>query len=358
MKRKDFITNVNGFISAGLCPIITGHTGWGKTQSLYELGDLLNLPTKLIQTPLLKSGDLLIPYVDKSGGSVKEGLRSVIKEAVDKPFIICFDEIFKADSEVILELAEILYKKRIGEFNLHPECIIFGTSNLEDEGFGDKIPEFIRDRVIILSIEKPTNEEWVNEYARPGGLHPVIIQSSLDNPQWFEDYRNIEAGSNKFIYDPRCPVKAFVTGRTLEFCSNLLYQVESGLLNKEILNEALSCKIGELASYEIISRFNEWELIPPIKPILDGDSEFNLPESPLVQALVAEKLIFSINKENYKNVFKFVLNNFQNELRALFYSGFVNKVSNLNNKNDFLQILTSEEFKELKNKIEGEFKNE
>ena len=87
-------------------------------------------------------GDLFLPNMADLNGAAF--VRFVPNEELgvhlNKPIILNFDEIGKADKSVIKGVRRVLLERMIGTQKLHPDSIVFATTNLGLEGLGDLLP--------------------------------------------------------------------------------------------------------------------------------------------------------------------------------------------------------------------------
>jgi hypothetical protein len=358
--REEIVKILPSILESGKCPIIIGHTGFGKSAIFEkEIAEIYPDHKKVyLDAKLLKSGDLLIPFVEN--GKVKDGIREIIAACENEPSVIFIDEIFKAEKEILLELAEFLYKKRIGSKEF-PNVKIFGASNLMEEDFGDTIPEFILDRIIILPMRKFSSEEFF-PIAKKLDFHPAVQLFIKENPQAFEDFRDNTAGKNKFIFDPRLEnQRGFVTARSLEFTSDLLKLADKSKLTPESLSIILPQKIGDLASETILTYYKNFNELPTTEEILRGEAK--VPENIISQHLFLlkspSKILELKNKKDIKTYLTF-LEGFHRELLYAFYKDCLNRAQQdlLKEENFFKDLFEENFFTEIAKIVRGEEKND
>ena len=72
----------------------------------------------------------------------------------DGPVIICIDEIGKALDGVARALRAFWLERRLGGYDLHPDSIIYATTNFGAEGLGDFLESASDERADVDRIEE------------------------------------------------------------------------------------------------------------------------------------------------------------------------------------------------------------
>jgi MoxR-like ATPase len=149
--------------------LMQGHMGTGKSSMLKTLA--LDLPT---HTPCYFDcttkdlGDITIPNVVNLTSALEDAfVRYVTNEELgvhlNKPIILMIDEYGKANPAVKNALLRLMLERKIGSSTLHPDSLVFATTNLGSEGVGDLLPAHARNRLTIIKTRKPTNVEWIED---------------------------------------------------------------------------------------------------------------------------------------------------------------------------------------------------
>jgi hypothetical protein len=126
---------------------------------------------------------------------------------------------------------------------------VFATTNLTTEGLGDNIPAHIRNRLVSMTINKPSAEEWLVWAAR-NDIHPAVAGWVREYPHALASY--LEGDSQKenpYIFWPGRMQTAFVSPRSLEAASDIVKQEDH--LPPDVLIAALSGAVGESAARDM-----------------------------------------------------------------------------------------------------------
>jgi hypothetical protein len=205
------------------------------------------------------------------------------------------DEYGKANPAVKNALLRLMLERKIGSSTLHPDSLVFATTNLGSEGVGDLLPAHARNRLTIIKTRKPTNVEWIEDFALNAGVDHTMLAWVTDNPQVFhsfEDYKDAEA--NKFIYHPADPSRAsFVTPRSLEKASNWL-KVRGKLTDKTLM-AALIGTIGTEAAANLNTYVRVADQLPSLDAIKKDPMGARVPESMAARCMVIHRTCSNID---------------------------------------------------------------
>ena len=134
-----------------------------------------------------------------------------------KKVVMMLDEIGKARGGVMNACLRLMNERGLGVDQLTEGSVVFGTTNLSVEGLGDNVPPHALNRVTRVRVKKSDAPTWIEDYAIPTGINPVIIGTVAEYPEMFasfEDYEKPE--QNVYISDPRTVRGAVVTHRSME----------------------------------------------------------------------------------------------------------------------------------------------
>jgi hypothetical protein len=321
ISRADCVQAIIDNGKRGVTTIVRGHNGWGKTAMMIDLAKALP-KHKIIKLDMsiLEAGDLVMPKFKNIGGhDVVAGVPHEKFGFHEEGDVIVFlDEIFKAKKALQVQIADLLHKHELGGYKLSKNSIVCGASNLEDEGFGDQSLGFVYNRISIVEMRKPTNEEWVDDFALAAGIHPSIIQSAMEYGAMFADYRDYsKPGENQYIYDPRMPQPFYTTGRSLERASDLLYANEGKSV--ELRTHMLMHCVGPRAAMDIMANDQLHAELPAWKDIIKDPKGTKVPSSAGACCLLIYTAIQNIEKESIKPWMTY-LKKFRKEPQALFAS--------------------------------------
>lgn len=321
ISRSDCVDAILDNGKEGVTTIVRGHNGWGKTAMEIDLRKRLpNHRFIKLDMSILEAGDLVMPkFQNIDGHDVVNGVpHKNFGFHIEGPVIVFLDEIFKAKKALQVQIADLLHKHELAGYKLHPESIVCGASNLEDEGFGDQSLGFVYNRISIIEMRKPTNEEWVDEFALVNGIHPTIVQSAMEYPAMFADYRDYtKPGDNDYIFDPRAPQSFYVTGRSLERASKLL--TANAHKSAEVRTHLLMHCVGPRAAMDIMAVDQLHAENPPWAQIIKEPTKAKVPSSAGACCLLIYTAIQNIEKKDVANWMTY-LKRFKKEPQALFAS--------------------------------------
>ena len=282
--------------------LMQGHMGTGKSSMLKMLAAEMPTHTACYFDCTTKDlGDITIPNVVNLTASIEDAfVRYVTNEELgvhlDKPIILMIDEYGKANPAVKNALLRLMLERRIGSRGLHPASLVFATTNLGAEGVGDLLPAHARNRLTIIKTRKPTNVEWIEDFALNAGIDHTMLAWVTDNPQVFhsfEDYK--EADANKFIYHPADPSRtSFVTPRSLEKASNWL-KVRDKLSGKTLM-AALIGTIGTEAAANLNTYVRVADQLPSLESIKKDPMGAQVPTSASAVCMVVHRTLQTIDK--------------------------------------------------------------
>jgi len=135
--------------------LVQGHMGTGKSSLLKNLSaDLPNHMPCYFDCTTKDLGDITIPDIAKLNdgtGFVTYLTNEELGAHSDKPIILMIDEYGKANPAVKNALLRLMLERKIGSYTLHPESIVFATTNLGNEGVGDLLPPHARNRMTVIT---------------------------------------------------------------------------------------------------------------------------------------------------------------------------------------------------------------
>lgn len=148
-------------------------------------------------------GDVTIPdlvHMEDGSGFVRYLTNEELGAHNQQPIILMVDEFGKSNAAVKLALLRLMLERKIGSYTLHPDSLVFATTNKGSEGVGDLLPPHARNRITLVTTRKPSAEETI-EYGVNNGWNPSVLGFVREFPhilQSFEDVKNPE--DNPYIY--------------------------------------------------------------------------------------------------------------------------------------------------------------
>lgn len=332
--------------------LVEGEAGSGKTSMHYALAAepafAHYYAPKPIDCTQLSDGSVWMPDLDRGRGVSRElpnerfGVNDENHKGVEgaRPALICLDEIGKTRQFIKDVLAPIVYERRVGNYEFAEGSIVFGCTNLTDEGLGDNMQPHLRNRLIIVQMRKPTKDEWVRDFAIPRGLNENVIAAAEMYPMVFGSFMDFRAGGvhagksmgreNPYISDPSNAGQGqVVTPRSLHAASDLV-DVRGGM-DMETLQEALAGTVGAAFAANITSMMRFGDQLPSFERVVSDPAGAPLPTNPTAQIVQVFQFLKQVqDKDQAESVSEYV-----QRMKAEMKSLFVNSVANSTRLSNF-----------------------
>lgn len=279
--------------------LVQGPMGSGKSSLINILGE--ELPTHIqcyLDCTTKDLGDVTIPNIakmDDGTGYVTYLTNEEFGAHLDGPIILMVDEYGKANPAVKNAMLRLMLERKIGSYELHPDSLVFATTNLGAEGVGDLLPPHARNRITVITMRKPDNMEWI-EWGINNGIEHSLLGWCKDNPQLFAGFEEIEdPEENPYIYHPRDQRTAFVTPRSLEAASDWLKTREA--YDDQTLTGLLMGTIGERGAMDLMAFVKLSDQLPSLESIKNEPKEAKVPESAAGICMVVYRTLASLDKD-------------------------------------------------------------
>lgn len=329
--------------------IVEGEFGIGKTSILWEFKKDPAFNNYMINDPIdctqMSDGSLFMPDIDREKGVSRElpnerfGVHRGNQKGVDgaRPVIMCFDEVGKAKQFVKDAIAAPLYERRIGQYHMVEGSIAFGCTNLSDEGLGDTMFAHLRNRVVVVRMRKPTQEEWMNDFAIPNRLSAEVIACTMQLPKCFDSYLDYHTGGkfsgrdikkdNPWISNPHdASQEQVVTPRSLHAASDILL---AGGTDDDTLQCALDGVVGESFGAELMSYVRFGRDIPAFTRVVQDPAGCPLSKSPVGQIVQVMQFITNVRtREEVASVVEYA-KRMNSEMQSLLISTVANSSGTL-----------------------------
>ena len=172
-------------------------------------------------------GDLFLPNINGADKCVSFLPNEQFGVHLDKPQLLMIDEFGKANPSVKNGMLVVMLERMIGNKQMHPDSLVWATTNLGAEGVGDLLPPHARNRIITIRMRKPSSDEWIGDYAINNNVHPSVMGFVKEFPQVMQSFTEVDnPDDNPYIYHPKRQANAFITPRSLECASDILHQRE------------------------------------------------------------------------------------------------------------------------------------
>ena len=214
---------------------------------------------------------------------------------LDKPIILMVDEYGKANPAVKNAMLRLMLERKIGSYTLHPDSLVFATTNLGAEGVGDLLPPHARNRITVITMRKPDNMEWI-EWGINNEIDHTLLGWCKDNPQLFAGFEGVkDPEENPYIYHPREQRTAFVTPRSLEAASDWLKERAS--YDDQTLTGLLMGTIGARGAMDLMAFVKLADQLPSLESIKQDPQNAKVPESASAVCMVVYRTLASLEKD-------------------------------------------------------------
>jgi len=302
--------------------LVQGHMGTGKSSMLNSLAQELpsHIPCYLDCTTK-DLGDITVPNLaklDDGTGYVTYLTNEELGAHHDMPVILMVDEYGKANPAVKNALLRLMLERKIGSYTLHPDSIVFATTNLGAEGVGDLLPAHARNRITVVTSRKPTADEWI-DWGINNSVHPTVLGWVRENPQVMQSFEDVrDPDENPYIFHPQVPRAAFVTPRSLEAASDWLHEQSS--FDDQTLTSLLMGTIGDRGALDLMAFVKLANQLPSLESIKQDPTGATLPTSASAVCMVVYKLL-SVLERDWVDSCMTYLNRLDKEAQGLFANG-------------------------------------
>lgn len=305
--------------------LVQGHMGTGKSSILKILAQQHpnHIPCYFDCTTK-DLGDLMLPKILTSD-SDEAYVRFVPNEEMgvhhDKPVILMIDEFGKANPSVKNGMMRVMLERKMGNKALHPDSIIFATTNIGAEGVGDLLLPHHRNRITTVRMKKPTADQWIEGYAFNAGINPALIMWVKENgTQLFQSFEEIDnpddpTGGNPYIYHPKAQRPAFVTPRSLELASHWLWQKDK--ISDTALKAGLVGTIGDRAGADLGAYIALMDDLPKAEDIKNNPQTAKIPQTASATVMVVYRALATMSRE-FVDPWVVYLNRLDKEAQGLF----------------------------------------
>lgn len=323
----DQATNLILAVGKSRTVLVQGHMGTGKSSMLDTLAAQLPTHTPFyFDTTTKDVGDIAIPDInaDTENGAAKYLDYLLSKELglhLDTPVIVMLDEIGKGNNAVKRALTRFMLERTVYGRKLHPDSIVFATTNLGAEGVGDMLEAHQANRVIVINTRKPTNVEWI-EWGVNNNIHPTVLGWAKDNPQLFQSFEEIkDPEENPYIFHPRAAGRSsFVTPRSLHAASDLINARHSAALDDQTVTAGLMGTIGARGALDLMAFVALADQLPSRDSIVRDPMGAKIPTSASAVCMVVYRALSTIDAE-WIDAWMTYLGRLHREAQALFVNG-------------------------------------
>ena len=301
--------------------LMQGDIGTGKSSTLGELsarkpthhGVYFDCTTKDL-------GDMMIPSLQsiEADGCVRMIPNEELGVHLKQPVILMIDEFGKANPSVKNAMLRLMLERKIGSYSLHPDSIVFATTNKGSEGVGDMLPPHARNRMTVIQVRKTDHMDWI-EWGINNGIDATLLGWVKDNPQLMASFEDVkDPDENPYIFHPQQQRAAFVTPRSLHAASDILKQREA--FDDQTLTAALMGTIGDRGAMDLMSFVKLADQLPSLQSVKDDPKNAKVPDSAAAICMVVYRTLAALEKD-WLNAWMDYLPRLDTEAQALFANG-------------------------------------
>jgi energy-coupling factor transporter ATP-binding protein EcfA2 len=301
--------------------LVQGNMGTGKTSLLDIITGRLptHKPVYLDGTTMIDSADMFMVKYSEDGKTFNTvPLEDLGLHMPDQPVILMIDELGKMNRSAQLATLRLQLERKHGNLSLHPDSIVFSTTNLGAEGVGDLLPAHARNRLTVVTMRKPDNMEWI-EWGIDNDIDPALLGFCKEKPELFHSFEQYEnPDENPYIYHPRSARAAFVTPRSLHKASHIMRKRH--LLDDTQLSAALIGTIGDRAALDLAAFIALADKLPTREQIETSPETAPVPDSPAAVCMVVYRALATIERK-WVDQWLTYMNRLSKEAQGLFVNG-------------------------------------
>lgn len=299
--------------------LLQGEPGVGKSALLNTLKERFpSHDAVYIDCTTKDLGDFFMPQVVEENGHrvVRFVPNAQFMVHTGRPAIICFDELGKtAMRSVQNAVLPILHERRVGDARLHPQTIVFATTNLSTDGVGDQVPAHARNRMCSVTVRKPTAGEWLG-WADRHGVAAEICAFVKQFPHVMASYTDSSQKDNPYIYQPSKSQLAFVTPRSLEKASAVVKG--RALLGHNATANALAGLLGPVAAADMTTFLTVADALPTLDSVTSDPEKAKVPADAAAIMVLIFGLLRHATTENLAAIMTY-LRRLPKEAQSVFF---------------------------------------
>jgi hypothetical protein len=321
-ETADFISATGHDVTA----IVQGHIGSGKSSLIDVIAKRFPGHRKVyMDMTVMHEGDFRIPAVDHESKTTQFYYNESLGVHDNVPVVLMLDEMGKASKPVKDAALPLLVERRAGNKYLHPDSIVFATTNLGAESVGDTFQAHHRNRMSFVTMSKPTAKEWVDNYATLNDVAPEIIMWVGERPEAlasFEQYN--DPNDNPFIFHPKAQRSAFVTHRSLTQASKIVNRRH--LMTNNALENSLIGTIGAPATVDLQAWIVMGDSLPKRSEIINAPDDARMPKEIAGKMMLTHQALNWVMEDTLDAWMQY-MSRMPKEMQALFCTTVIKKES-------------------------------
>jgi len=304
-RRVNFTETVDLLLNAGHNSIhLTGEPGVGKTAIQDVLVERTGYHKVYIDGPNTDVGQAGMPIPNHETRTLDFYPANNYRLHTNEPCVIMIDEWTKTDDYVRNTLHPLLHERRLGDFKLHPDTIVFTTGNMDSDGVGDSAKAHTRNRQTWLTYMKPTADEWL-VWAGNNGVAAEIQAWVKEYPHCMASYMDGGQKDNPYIFNPTDASQvAFVSPRSL-FKASHWVNVRSKISENSLI-ASLDGTLGFSASRDLQAYIALADQLPTREAIEASPDTAPIPTSPAALCILAFKGVSVCTRESFATWLRYI----------------------------------------------------
>jgi len=304
-RRVNYAETIDLLLNSGQNSIhLQGEPGVGKTAIQNALVERTGYRKVYIDGPNTDVGQAGMPIPNHTSRTLDFYPADYFGLHLDEPQIIMIDEWTKTDDYVRNTLHPLLHERRLGNFDLHPDTIVFTTGNMDADGVGDSAKAHTINRQTWLTYMKPTAKEWC-VWANNAGVAPEVIAWVHEYEHCMASYMDGGQEKNPYIFNPSdASQKSYVSPRSL-FKSSHWVNVRDKITPNAFI-AALDGTIGFAASRDMQTFIQLADQLPTREAIENSPDTALVPTSPAAQCILMFKAVAAVNREVFATWMRYV----------------------------------------------------
>ena len=301
--------------------LMQGDIGNGKTSMLTTLTERLSNHTPCYFDATTKDlGDMSIPNISRMNeqGYVSMVPNEELGAHLNKPIILMIDEFGKANPAVKLALLRVMQERTVGSIKLHPDSIVFATTNKGSEGVGDLLQAHACNRIILVQVRKTSALEWI-DWGINNGIHTSVLGFVKDFPSVLQPFEEVkDPTENSYIFHPQLQRVSFTTPRSLHAASDILHARKN--LSDHTVTALLMGTVGERAAMDMMAFVKLADQLPSLDSIKNDPKNAKVPDSASATCMVVYRSLASMEKD-WINAWMDYMPRLNKEAQGMFVNG-------------------------------------
>lgn len=296
-----------------------GEPGIGKTSQVGYMQDVTGMDAAIISVPDMDLGDVAMPVIDHNTRTTTYYPNARFKLQDGKPLIIVLDEYTKGTDAVKNMLHPMLetFRPRLGDIPIPEGSIIYLTGNLTDDGVGDYMLAHTRGRLSVITVRKPSAEEWCL-HAVNRGFHPVTIAWANRHQHAFASYIDGGQDGNELIFNPRKVQDGYVCPRSLELASNIIKGRDTAGFGYAALQAGVVGAMGAPGGESVMAFLRHHDALPSWEEILAHPTTTAVPDDPGALAVLTFGAVERVKTRDELEAFAKYIKRVDEEWQCLF----------------------------------------